>query len=63
MKLIVNQGPHGLMPQAVVNDAPAVKTDGIKLSEPPQYTLGDKVLALSAIVHIVGCSLMVSVKV
>lgn len=39
---IQNKGNHGLGPQPVVDDAPAV-TLSVKLSEPPNYTLGQKV--------------------
>ena len=41
--LISNSGPHGLLPQSPVGDAPAIDTKVIKLSAPPNYTLGDKV--------------------
>lgn len=39
---IQNQGEHGLKPQPVTNDAPSVCFNA-KLSEPPNYTLGQKV--------------------
>lgn len=39
---IQNQGAHGLGPQPVVDDAPAI-TCTVKLSEPPNYTLGQKI--------------------
>ena len=39
---IVSSEPHGLGPQPVTDDAPAVCLD-VKLSEPPNYKVGDKV--------------------
>ena len=39
---IQNDGPHGLKPQPVTDDAPAVCFNA-KLNEPPNYTLGQKI--------------------
>ena len=40
---ITSDGPHGLMgPQPVQDDAPAVDLS-VKLSEPPNYKMGEKV--------------------
>jgi len=41
--LIKNPGPHGLSPQPIVHDAPKVEFPQVKLSEPPNYKLGDKI--------------------
>ena len=41
--LIKNEGPHGLVPQSVVDDCPDVDLSNMKLSCPPDYTLGQKV--------------------
>ncbi|XP_003383991.1 PREDICTED: transketolase-like protein 2 [Amphimedon queenslandica] len=40
--LIKNNGPHGIKPLAFVDDAPKVDLSAVKLSEPPNYKLGDK---------------------
>ena len=40
---ISDHSPHKLGPQTVVDDAPPFKQAAIKLSEPPNYTLGEKV--------------------
>ena len=40
---IVNQGPHGLKPLALVDDAPHFDLPQVKLDTPPNYKLGDKV--------------------
>ena len=40
---IVNQGPHGLKPLSVVDDAPHFTLPQVKLASPPDYKLGDKV--------------------
>ena len=42
-KLIVNRGPHGLKPLAIVDDAPKVEFPVVKLDSPPNYKLGEKV--------------------
>lgn len=42
-KRIVNPGPHGIKPLAVVDDAPHFTIPVIKLDTPPNYKLGDKV--------------------
>ena len=42
---IQNDGPHGLGPQPVTDDAPSVCFNA-KLNEPPNYTLGQKVCYL-----------------
>ncbi len=42
-KAIVNTGDHGLHPLPVIDDAPKFVIPDIKLSEPPNYKLGDKV--------------------
>lgn len=39
---ITSSEPHNLGPQPVTDDAPAVCLD-VKLSEPPNYKIGDKV--------------------
>lgn len=39
---ISDDGPHKLGPQTVIDDAPPFKPVAIKLSEPPNYTLGEK---------------------
>ena len=39
---IQHKGDHGLGPQPVISDAPAI-TCSVKLSEPPNYTKGQKV--------------------
>lgn len=41
--LIKNPGPHGIKPLPFVDDAPKVDLGKVKLSEPPNYKLGDKV--------------------
>ena len=41
--LIKNPGPHGLLPQPIVHDAPVVEFPQVKLSPPPNYKLGEKV--------------------
>lgn len=41
--LIKNNGPHGIKPLDFVDDAPKVDLTEVKLSEPPNYKLGDKV--------------------
>ena len=43
--LIKNPGPHGLSPLPFQDDAPPVVLPQVKLSEPPNYKLGDKVCA------------------
>ena len=40
---IQNQGPHGLKPLAIIDDAPHFTIPEIKLSSPPDYKLGEKV--------------------
>lgn len=40
---IVNKGPHGLKPTPFNDDAPKFELPTVKLSEPPNYKLGDKV--------------------
>ena len=40
---IANQGPHGLKPGTVVNDAPVVNIRNVQLSEPPSYQKGQMV--------------------
>lgn len=42
-KRIVEKGPHGIAPKPITDDAPAFNIPTIKLSEPPNYKLGDKV--------------------
>ena len=44
---IVNKGPHGVSPKPIVDDAPKFDLPTVKLSEPPNYKLGNKVCALS----------------
>lgn len=39
---IKNEGPHGLSPQPVIDDAPDISLKA-KLIEPPNYELGQKV--------------------
>ena len=39
---LTSDGPHGLGPQPVVDDAPAVDLS-VQLSEPPSYKIGEKV--------------------
>ncbi|XP_072027450.1 transketolase-like [Amphiura filiformis] len=46
--LIVNKGPHGMLPNPAVNDAPAVSIANIKLSEAPSYKKGDKIATRKA---------------
>lgn len=41
--LIKNPGPHGIKPPAFADDAPKVDLSAVKLSEPPNYKLGEKV--------------------
>lgn len=41
-----NQGPHGLKPAAIVDDAPAVSIKNVALSEPPNYKKGQTVSLL-----------------
>lgn len=41
--LIQNYGPHGIKPQPMTDDAPKVDITQVKLSEPPNYKLGEKV--------------------
>ena len=41
--MIKNQGPHGLKPLGVVDDALHFSVPTISLSEPPKYTMGEKV--------------------
>ena len=41
--LIKNQGPHGISPLPFKDDAPPVVLPQVKLSNPPNYKLGDKV--------------------
>lgn len=43
-----NQGPHGLKPGAVVDDAPAVNIKNVALSEPPNYKKGQTVATRAA---------------
>ena len=38
-----NPGPHGLSPQPIIHDTPKVEFPQVKLSEPPNYKLGEKV--------------------
>lgn len=40
---IVNKGPHGITPKPITDDAPKFDIPTVKLSEPPNYKLGDKV--------------------
>lgn len=49
--LIKNTGPHKLVPQSPVKDAPVLKVDfsKVSLSEPPAYKLGEKVKCLNQI--------------
>lgn len=42
---ISNHGPHGVSPQPVVDDVPKYGTDPVKLSSPPNYPLGGKVIS------------------
>ena len=42
-KLITQPGPHGIKPLPIVDDAPKVTLPTVKLSSPPNYTMGDKV--------------------
>lgn len=39
----MNQGPHGLKPLSVVDDAPHFTLPKVQLSEAPNYKLGEKV--------------------
>ena len=41
--LIKNPGPHGIKPKSFVDDAPKVDLSTVKLCEPPNYKLGEKV--------------------
>ena len=45
-KSMSNSGPHDLRPQPVTDTVPAVELDA-KLSEPPNYKVGQKVLSYS----------------
>lgn len=45
-KSMSNSGPHDLRPQPVTDTVPAVELDA-KLSEPPNYKIGQKVLSYS----------------
>ena len=40
---ISDHSPHKLGPQTVVDDAKSFKPITVKLSDPPSYTLGEKV--------------------
>ena len=42
-KLITQPGPHGIKPLPIVDDAPKVTLPTVKLSSPPNYTMGEKV--------------------
>ena len=42
-KLITDNGPHGLSPRPVTDDAPKVVFPKVQLNEPPKYTMGEKV--------------------
>lgn len=42
-KMITNPGPHGLRPLDIIDDAPHFDLPQVKLSEPPNYKLGDKI--------------------
>ena len=41
--LITDNGPHGLFPRPVKDDAPKVAFPKVELCEPPKYTMGEKV--------------------
>ena len=41
--LITDNGPHGLSPRPVKNDAPQVTFPKVQLSEPPNYPMGKEV--------------------
>jgi len=45
---IVNQQTEGVGPQHVISDAPAVDVKDVKLSKPPNYTMGQKVATRAA---------------
>ena len=51
-KSMSNSGPHDLRPQPVTDTVPAVELDA-KLSEPPNYKIGQKVLSYSPSVCLV----------
>jgi transketolase len=40
---IKNPGPHGIKPLPIVDDAPAVDLSKVRLCEPPNYKLGEKI--------------------
>ncbi len=40
---IVNKGPHGVVPKPIADDAPKFDIPTLKLSDPPNYKLGEKV--------------------
>lgn len=46
--LIKNPGPHGIKPAPFNDDAPKVDLTAVKLSEPPNYKLGDKVFGIKS---------------
>ena len=41
---ITTEGPHGLGPQPVDDVVAKVDLSGVKLSSPPSYTIGEKVI-------------------
>ena len=49
MKKIVNPGAHGLYPNPPTSDVPAVNISNIRLSSPPDYKLGQKVIIIPLI--------------
>lgn len=60
-----NQGPHGLKPAAIVDDAPAVSIKNVALSEPPNYKKGQTVslLVTFLIIVFVLCVCLILIKV
>ena len=41
--LITDNGPHGLSPRPIKDDAPKVTFPKVQLCEPPKHTMGEKV--------------------
>ena len=48
---ISNKGDHGISPQPVVDDVPKYGTDPVKLSSPPNYPVGSKVISVLFLFH------------